>query len=165
MSAPIRVHRLSSPLGDWELAERMAIAPSREKRFALLEEVWQARLARAPDVPPLVREAWRALMRADGNVEVAALARALGCSRKRLTTQVRTHVGLPPMVLARILRFHRVVERLVASEGKRLSEVAHACGYYDHAHFDRDFRDFSGLAPTAYFAMRHPTFGAVVSGD
>lgn len=148
-----------------ELAERMADAPSWEARFALLETVWLARLARQNEVPSIVQETWRALTRVDGNVEVGAVARALGCSRKRLTTQFRAHVGLPPKVLSRILRFHRVVERLVAIEGKRLSEVAHACGYYDHAHFDRDFRDFAGCSPSTYFAMRHPTFGALLPAD
>lgn len=148
-----------------ELAERMAEAVSWEARFALLEAAWLARLARAREIPPIVQETWRALVRADGNIEVGAVARAMGCSRKRLTTQFRTQVGLPPKVLSRILRFHRVVERLVGTEGRRLSEVAHACGYYDHAHFDRDFRDFAGCSPSTYFAMRHPTFGAVIPPD
>lgn len=148
-----------------ELAERMAQAPSWEVRFALLEAAWLARLARAREIPPIVQESWQALSSVGGNVEVGAVARALGCSRKRLTTQFRAHVGLPPKVMSRILRFHRVVGRLVASEGRRLSEVAHACGYYDHAHFDRDFRDFAGCSPSTYFAMRHPTFGAVLPAD
>lgn len=148
-----------------ELAERMAEAVSWEARFALLEAAWLARLARAREIPPIVQETWRALTRADGNIEVGSVARALGCSRKRLTTQFRTQVGLPPKVLSRILRFHRVVEGLVAIEGRRLSEVALACGYYDHAHFDRDFRDFAGCSPSTYFAMRHPTFGAVIPPD
>ncbi|MBK6844193.1 MAG: AraC family transcriptional regulator [Gemmatimonadetes bacterium] len=148
-----------------DLAERMGATDSWEGRFALLEEAWRARLSRAPGVPPLVQEAWHALARTHGNVEVARIAHAIGCSRKRLTTQFRTHVGLPPKALARILRFHRVIECLVASEGRRLSEIAHACGYYDHAHLDRDFRDLAGLSPSTYFAMRHPTFGAVVTAS
>jgi len=146
------------------LVARLHEAESWQERFRVLEEGWLARLRREAPIPPSVTQAWRALEAAAGNVTVDALARDLACSRKRLTTQFREHVGLPPKVLARILRFHRVLERLQATGGRRLSEVAHACGYYDHAHFDRDFRAFAGCSPTAYLALRHPDFGAIVSG-
>ena len=31
-----------------------------------------------------------------------------------------------------------------------LSDVAHACGYYDHAHLVRDFQAFLGCSPTTW---------------
>jgi AraC-like DNA-binding protein len=55
-----------------------------------------------------------------------------------------------------------VVERLHASGGRRLSEIAHACGYYDHAHLDRDFQDFAGCSPTHYLSRRDPDFGVIL---
>ncbi|MEP7345926.1 MAG: helix-turn-helix domain-containing protein, partial [Gemmatimonadaceae bacterium] len=87
------------------------------------------------------------------------------CSRKHLVTSFSAQIGLPPKTTARILRFHGVVERLVAGRGKRLSEIAHNSGYYDHAHFDRDFREFAGMAPRDYLAIHVPRFGAILPAD
>ena len=60
----------------------------------------------------------------------------------------REHVGLPPKALARILRFERAAERLRG--GADLSDAALDSGYYDQAHFNRDFKAFAGVTPTEY---------------
>lgn len=154
------------------LTERMREAPTWEARFAVLESALLARLARARGLPALVDAAWHALHAAGGAVDVATLARSLGCSRRYLTEQLREYVGLPPKLLARLIRFDRAVARLARSASAttrecapRLSALAHHAGYYDHAHMDRDFRAFAGMSPSAYLAMCHPTFGALIVGD
>ena len=54
-------------------------------------------------------------------------------------------------LLARICRFQRVF--LAWREDRRaLSRVAAECGYFDHPHLIRDFRDFAGSAPAAFLA-------------
>ena len=44
-----------------------------------------------------------------GSVRVETLAAELGCSRRYLVAGFREQVGVPPKMLARILRFHRAV--------------------------------------------------------
>jgi AraC-like DNA-binding protein len=68
---------------------------------------------------------------------------------------------MPPKALARILRFDRVAERLLAVTEPRLAEVAYDCGYYDQAHLNRDSREFTGATPSAYLARRLPDGGGV----
>ena len=71
---------------------------------------------------------------------------------KHLATTFREHVGIPPKRLARLLRFSHAVELMLSCPQATVGEVAAACGYYDQAHLDRDFREFAATTPTAYAA-------------
>ena len=82
------------------------------------------------------------------------LATELGCSRKHLAARFREYVGLPPKLVARMLRFRHASDCLLGASSFSLPEVAAACGYYDQAHLHRDFRDFAQTTPTAYVSER-----------
>jgi len=147
-----------------ELVERLATASGWGARFALLDAAIATRLADAAEPAPLVAWAWRRLRESDGRVAVGALAAEIGCSRRHLVAQLREQLGLPPKTLARVLRFNRAVELLQRDDGSRLGEIALACGYYDQAHFNRDFRAFAGDPPTAFLASRLPDGAGYAAG-
>jgi AraC-like DNA-binding protein len=52
-------------------------------------------------------------------------------------------------------RLHEAVERLQEGAQINFSELAMELGYFDQAHFIRDFRKLVGCTPVA-FARRHP---------
>ena len=131
-----------------ELAERLYEAPDWPARFALLERFIAARVHDAPPATPELEWAWGRLLASDGAVPVGSLAREIGWSRRHLAARFREHLGLPPKPLARILRFERAAARLRA--GAALADAALDSGYYDQAHFNRDFRAFAGVTPTEY---------------
>lgn len=59
-------------------------------------------------------------------------------------------MGLTPKVYSRIQRFHGVLRQVHASSAVEWADVACRCGYYDQAHFVRDFQEFAGLNPTHF---------------
>jgi AraC-like DNA-binding protein len=130
--------------------ERLFEAPTWRRRFELIELALAARLDAAEPPPPDIEWAWRRVRSTRGQIRIEALAAELGCSRKHLATRFREHVGLPPKLFARVLRFSHAVEVLTSSPDATVADVAAACGYYDQAHMDRDFREFAGTTPTAY---------------
>jgi AraC-like DNA-binding protein len=135
--------------GAERLADELHGAPSWEARFKLLERAIARRVVRAAAPPAGVAWAWRRLLETDGGVAVGALADELGWSRKRLAATFREHVGLTPKALGRLLRFERAAGELRRPDAD-LGRVALDCGYFDQAHFNRDFRAFTGATPTAY---------------
>ena len=82
---------------------------------------------------------------------VAEVADRVGLSSRQLQRRFRQAVGISPKLFSRMQRFQRVFQ---AMEAQALDwvDTAIECGYYDQAHLIRDFREFSGKAPTALLA-------------
>jgi AraC-like DNA-binding protein len=129
-----------------ELAERLATAPDWAARIDLFERAIATRVLAAPPVASELEWAWQRLLATDGAAPIGDLAQELGWSRRHLAARFRTELGMPPKAVARILRFERAVAQLRA--GDDLAELALDCGYYDQAHFNRDFRAFADATPT-----------------
>jgi transcriptional regulator GlxA family with amidase domain len=56
--------------------------------------------------------------------------------------------------MARIYRFARVILSVDARNPVDWPQLAQAAGYFDQAHFSKEFKDFTGHTPTAYLALR-----------
>ena len=112
---------------------------------------------------PEILWAWRALERTDGAARVGALAEKTGRSRKQLLMGFRTHVGLGPKTVARIMRFNRVVAALRRAPQPSLARLAADCGYFDQAHLNRDFREFAGTTPVEFARRVMPDGGVLGS--
>jgi len=138
-----------------QLEERLIESGTWDQRFELIESALAKRLAVAEPPPPDVDWAWRRLVATRGRLRVADLAAELGCSRKHLAVRFREHVGLPPKLVARTMRFRHAID-LMAGSMTSLAELAAACGYFDQSHLDRDFRDFAQTTPSAYRSERAP---------
>jgi AraC-like DNA-binding protein len=88
---------------------------------------------------------------------------AIALSPKRFVERFKADVGVTPKRYCRILRFQRVLTGVHHGRPTDWTGLALACGYFDQAHLIHDFREFSGLTPTAYEAARtafqnHVTF-------
>ena len=143
-----------------ELSEQLAAASSWKARFGLVDGILADAMddavgaGRHPD--PEVVGAWQELERRRGDVSISEIQAATGWSRRRLAARFREQVGLTPKAAARVLRFDRAVELLVRPAPRALASIALASGYYDQAHFNREFRRLAGCTPSAYLAALYP---------
>jgi AraC-like DNA-binding protein len=80
----------------------------------------------------------------------------LGRFGKRTLQQLfKSYVGVGPKWVINRYRLHEAVERLQEGAHISFTELAMELGYFDQAHFNRDFRKLVGCTP-ATFARRHP---------
>ncbi|MEV7723437.1 AraC family transcriptional regulator [Streptomyces sp. NPDC087917] len=128
------------------LAERLTDTRDWAARFDLLDVALSARIERGPDPAPEVRQAWRLLADAGGAIPVGRIAAEVGWSQGHLVRRFTEQVGLTPKASARVLRFDRAVG-LLTREGANPTEVSAACGFYDQAHLNREFRALAGTTP------------------
>jgi AraC-like DNA-binding protein len=145
------------------LVEALHDASAWDLRFDMLDAYFTARFSHARPASPGVAWAARTIERRHGNVSIASLGERLGWSRKHLVSQFREQIGVPPKMYARIARFRHALSFVRSDEELRWTDVAHACGYYDQAHFIRDFTQFAGVSPTRFLDLRLP-LGQVI-GD
>jgi AraC-like DNA-binding protein len=64
--------------------------------------------------------------------------------------------GVSPKYLTRILRFRKAAEKIAGMRAAQPSwaDFAAACGYYDQAHFIREFQEFAGCTPGRFLQSR-----------
>jgi len=87
------------------------------------------------------------------SIRIADIHDLVGMSTKRLIALFRAEVGLSPKAYARVRRLQAAL-RLLSTGPVGGARVAAEVGYFDQAHFVRDFESFTGMTPTQYSQRR-----------
>jgi AraC-like DNA-binding protein len=141
-----------------ELTERIAMACGMRARVQIIEEVLIGLLSANGRYDRTVDQGLKLIDANRGQLNVAQLAAHLGISNRQLTRRFQHAVGLSPKEFTRVSRFLHVVRSLSDHEPTTLTETALACGYYDQAHFNHEFREMAGMAPSEFFSFPNVVF-------
>ena len=133
-----------------ELHERLIDAPTMAARFGILESFLLSRPWSSVRRHPGVAAALAAI-EANPSIQMADIRDLVGMTTKRLIALFRAEIGLSPKAYARIRRMQAALRLLGSRSG---AQVAAEVGYFDQAHFVREFRSFTGMTPTQYGEQR-----------
>jgi len=89
-------------------------------------------------------------MRDRSIVRVEQLCGETGLSVRRLQRLFQRYVGVTPKWVIRRFRLQEAAERIERDAAVSLTELAHQLGYFDQAHFIKDFKAVLGQPPAAY---------------
>lgn len=92
---------------------------------------------------------------ADQPSSIGEILDDIGISQRHLNRLFKQQVGVNPKRLWQLQRFNRVIKTIQLQRyGSRIdwSALAMQCGYYDQAHFNAEFKRFSGMTPTQLVA-------------
>jgi AraC-like DNA-binding protein len=98
----------------------------------------------------LLHTAAKLLYHTKGQCRIEELAEYCHASVRQLERRFQRAVGVPPKFFARTLRFEQAQRHLMFDPETDLTALAHQCGYFDQAHFIKEFRAFTGTTPSEY---------------
>ena len=93
------------------------------------------------------------LRRVEG-ITVEAICEQAGWGYKRMERAFLKEVGYTPKGYSRLVRFNKAIRRIGGAES--LTSVGYACGYFDQAHFIKDFARFAGMTPGQFRVEENP---------
>src|SRR5271157_608660 len=137
-----------------DLRNRLLEANTPEAKFRTLEKTLLAQAAGSLTRHPALDFALREFRDMPKLRTISNVIERIGLSKRRFIQVFDERVGLTPKSFCRVRRFQRAL-RMIARGGRiEWADLAVDCGYFDQAHFIHDFRDFSGLNPSAYLNYR-----------
>jgi AraC-like DNA-binding protein len=137
-----------------DLRDRLQEATTPDSRFQVLEECLLGRVNLSRERHPAVTLALRAFQAVPQVQTIAEVAKDSGLSQKWFIESFRAHVGLTPKLYCRLRRFQRALALIGRRQQLDWAHLALTCGYFDQAHFIRDFRAFSDICPSKYLVDR-----------
>lgn len=105
--------------------------------------------SRAAPLDDAVMAAVERIVRTQGTVAIAALAREVALSPRQLRRRFQAAAGLSPKELCRVRRLRAAAATAALSERSWI-EVAGDGGYADQAHLVREFRSLLGTTPGGF---------------
>ena len=100
-----------------------------------------------------VDAAARYLLQHGDRVSMDWLAKETCLCAKHFERKFIERTGVTASTLGRINRFNRTVKMKNARPDLDWLSIALQCGYYDYQHLVRDYKEFTGLTPTAFFRL------------
>ena len=102
--------------------------------------------------PDYIDIAANAIVEKWGMLHVQQLVKESCVSRRTFERRFFQKVGLSPKYYARIRRIGYVCSLFIGKKKVNWPEVFYDAGFYDQAHFIKDFEEFTGRSPQQYLA-------------
>ncbi len=98
-----------------------------------------------------VSEAINRIRLTGGNVSIDALSHQVFIGKRQLERTFKEILGVSPKMFGRLARFSKAYGLVNGNPAVSWTDISFDCGYADQAHFIRDFKEFTGEAPTVFF--------------
>ncbi|MDQ1095986.1 MULTISPECIES: helix-turn-helix domain-containing protein [Chryseobacterium] len=140
------------------LEEQILNCRSTQERIETITYFIEKRVSDLPFNLQMMMNAIHHLIMNNGNIKMPELLADHFLSQRQFERNFKTLTGFSPKYFSRIIRFEKSITAAYHNQQLSLTELALHSGYFDQAHMIRDFREFSGKKPSAYFSQDQSLF-------
>jgi len=141
-----------------QIMAEICSAESPNERLHAVQQFLLNRLRENKNNRSRIDAAVKLIRASKGQLSIEEVCEETGLSKKQLERNFLATVGTTPKVFSRISRFLNICQNLRDNRGKTLTQLAYECDYFDQAHFIKEFKEFSGFTPKAFFARNNISF-------
>lgn len=98
----------------------------------------------------IVHYALEHIIASNGLTSLPELRKRLHITERTFERKFEHYVGISPRQFSRICQFKSTINQLDKQNFNKLSDVAYLNGFADQSHFNRSFKQFTGLSPKQY---------------
>lgn len=130
------------------IEEKLSEAENNTERITIIEQFLVSNLysVKADD---LISKAIAKIHETNGSIRMKELASMLCISQDAFEKRFRKTIGSSPKQFSSIIRMNAVIKQ--EEKYSSFTDLALDNGYFDQAHFNKDFKLFTGQTPTQFF--------------
>ncbi|HET6996214.1 MAG TPA: helix-turn-helix domain-containing protein [Chitinophagaceae bacterium] len=147
------------------LEQEIMLAETNVQRIKLLERFLLSQLTDPKTIDNITRACVETILQSKGQLDVIKLAGKIKINRRSIERRFVSTVGLSPKQLSRLVRLQATLKMLEQKNFSNLTSLAYENGYYDQAHFIRDFKEFTGVSPKSFFADNLKLSGLFIAAE
>lgn len=131
--------------------ELLFLKKSMAERVSVIENFLLKRYSPIPVYDSLIiLKGIEVIKNSKGQATALSLSNYLSVSPKSLERKFSQYLGKTPKQIIKLIRFQTVVSDLSVNLDMNLTEYAYLNGYFDQAHFIKDFKALSGYTPKEF---------------
>lgn len=129
------------------LIERLATVTTAGLQNYIIQSFLKERLNKL-EIPTPFDRAIDAFIQSGGKLSVEETASLACLSLRQFERLCNQKIGVSPRMFGRLIRFSNTYKLKEQQPHLSWNKIAFHCGYFDHMHLIRDFKQFSGTTPT-----------------
>jgi AraC-like DNA-binding protein len=122
------------------------------ERIGLITSFLLSKLEERSTIDSITRACVATIFQTQGQLGVTELAGRMSLHCRNMERRFESAVGMSPKQLSRVVRLQSALRLLGQKKFDNLTSLAYESGYYDQAHFIKDFKEFTGISPKSFFA-------------
>lgn len=144
-----------------QLEQDIIQASNTTQRIEIIENFLLKKLNEPATIDHIVQSTIDSLLSTKGNSSISTILKDDPSKRRQLERKFAKQIGMSPKQFGKVIRLQSALKMLLNDEGESLTNIAYQNEYYDQAHFNKDFKEFTGINPGEFLENEQMTLSSI----